>query len=96
MLQQEKPEDFVISTGKMISVREFIEACVLELGWKSDQNGKGIIWEGEGLDEIGRRVDNGDIVIRIDPRYFRPTEVEELCGDSLKQIKNLVGSQKFH
>ena len=49
----------------------------------------GIIWEGEGLNEIGRRADTGEIVIRIDPRYFRPTEVDELLGDSSKAKEKL-------
>ena len=95
MLQQEKPEDFVISTGNMITVRKFIEECALNLGWDSKNKGKGIIWEGEGLDEIGKRADNGDIVIRIDPRYFRPTEVEELLGDSSKAKKKLGWQPKI-
>ena len=95
MLQQEKPEDFVISTGKMISVREFIEVCALKLGWDTENKGKGIIWEGKGINEIGKRADNGDIVIRIDPRYFRPTEVEELLGDSSKARKKLGWQPKI-
>ena len=95
MLQQKEPEDFVISTGKMVAVREFIEKCALKLGWDSENKGKGIIWEGKGLDEIGRRADNGDIVIRIDPRYFRPTEVEELLGDSSKAKKKLGWKPKI-
>jgi len=52
-----------------------------QLGW-GNKNGKGIIWEGEGLNEVGRRADNGQIIIRIDPKYFRPTEVDYLLGDS--------------
>ena len=58
----------------------------------SQKNGikrKGIIWEGKGLDEIGKRADNGEIVIRIDPRYFRPTEVDELVGDPQKGFEKL-------
>ena len=96
MLQQEKAEDFVIATGKMITVRKFIELCALKLGWNRYKEGKvGIIWEVEGLDEIGRRADNGDIIIRIDPRYFRPTEVEELLGDSSKANKKLGWKPKI-
>ena len=94
MLQQEVPEDFVISTGKMYTVREFIELCALELGWNA--GGKnGIIWEGEGLNEVGRRADTGQIIIRIDPRYFRPTEVDELLGDSTKARKKLNWEPKI-
>ena len=84
MLQQDIPEDFVIATGRMETVRKFIEIAAKELGWGRRNNGIGIIWEGEGLKEIGIRADNGQVVIRIDPRYFRPTEVEELLGDPSK------------
>ncbi len=94
MLQQEFPEDFVISTGKMITVREFIELCALELGW-NDKGVKGIIWEGEGIDEVGKRADTGQIVIRVDPKYFRPTEVDELLGDSTKAKKKLNWEPKI-
>ena len=75
MLQQEKPTDFVIATGRQESVRKFIELTAKELNWGS------IIWEGTGVDEIGRREDTNEIVIRIDKRYFRPTEVSTLLGD---------------
>ncbi len=89
MLQREKPEDYVISTGLMKSVREFIELSAIELGWNKVKEGKGIIWEKSGLDEIGKRADTGEIVVRIDPRYFRPTEVEQLQGDSSKARREL-------
>lgn len=78
MLQQEQPEDFVIATGQQVSVRKFIELSVLKLGWR------GINWSGNGVDEIGTRADNGEVVVRIDPRYFRPAEVETLLGDPSK------------
>jgi GDPmannose 4,6-dehydratase len=77
MLQQEQPQDFVIATGRQESVRRFIELTALELGWGA------ISWEGEGLHELGRR-STGDVVVRIDPRYFRPAEVETLLGDPTK------------
>tara|TARA_Y100000739_G_scaffold221896_1_gene222866 strand:+ start:420 stop:1532 length:1113 start_codon:yes stop_codon:yes gene_type:complete len=89
MLQQEQPEDFVIATGRMETVRKFIEICAKELNWGKNKDEEGIKWEGEGLNEIGRRVDNNEIVIRIDSRYFRPTEVEELKGDSKKSFLKL-------
>ena len=89
MLQQEKPEDYVISSGEMKSVREFIELSAKELGWNKEKDGSAIIWENSGLDEIGKRADNGEVVVRIDPRYFRPTEVEQLLGDSSKARKKL-------
>ena len=96
MLQQKEPEDFVIATGRMVTVREFIELCAKELGWdKKNKEGKGIIWEGTGLNEIGRRADNNEIVIKIDPKYFRPTEVEELLGDSSKATKRLNWKPKI-
>ena len=75
MLQQDHPEDFVIATGRQESVRRFIELCALELGWGA------LAWSGSGLEETGRRQDTGDVVVRIDPRYFRPAEVETLLGD---------------
>ena len=84
MLQQDKPEDFVIATGQQISVREFIEIAATIIGWG------GIKWEGEGLKEVGRRMDNNEIVIEIDQRYFRPTEVDTLLGDS-KKAKDKLG-----
>ncbi len=84
MLQQEKPEDFVIATGRMEKVRTFLELAGKKLGWGDCINSPSIIWEGQGKEEIGRRGDTNEIVIRIDPSYFRPTEVEQLLGDSQK------------
>ena len=89
MLQQEIPEDFVIATGRTETVRKFIEICADRLGWKNSKNAPSILWEGEGINEIGRRADTGDIVIRIDKRYFRPTEVDILVGDPTKALKKL-------
>ncbi len=89
MLQQKKPEDFVISTGRMETVRRFIEICAEKLSWNKGKNSPGIIWEGEGLEEVGKRPDTNEVVIRIDKRYFRPTEVEQLLGDSQKAFKKL-------
>jgi len=78
MLQQEQPEDFVIATGRQESVRRFIELTAQHLDWGPMQ------WEGEGIDEIGRRGDTGEVVVRIDSRYFRPAEVDTLLGDPAK------------
>ena len=89
MLQQDKPRDYVISTGRAESVRKFAEISAKYLGW-SKGNSSGIVWEGEGLNEVGRRADTMEIVIRVDPRYFRPTEVDFLLGDSFK-AKNELG-----
>ena len=75
MLQQDQPEDFVIATGRQESVRRFVELSAGALGWGALQ------WDGEGQQEVGRRTDTGAVVVRIDPRYFRPAEVETLLGD---------------
>ena len=83
MLQQDQPEDFVIATGRQESVRRFIELAAFELGWG------GIQWQGEGLQETGSRSDTGTIVVRIDPRYFRPSEVETLLGDPSRAKEKL-------
>jgi len=83
MLQQDAPEDFVIATGRQETVRRFIELTAEELGWG------GIRWEGSGLEEKGFRSDTGDEVVRIDPRYFRPAEVETLLGDPTKAKEKL-------
>ena len=76
MLQQEKPIDFVIASGRTETIRKFVELCSIKLGWANQEGKSGIQWEGEGVNEVGRRIDTGEIVIRIDPRYFRPAEVE--------------------
>ena len=89
MLQQDKPEDYVIASGVMTTVRKFIELSASYLKWKKDDNELAIKWEGEGINEIGKRTDTNQIVIRIDPRYFRPTEVDQLMGDAKKAHKEL-------
>ena len=78
MQQQEQPEDFLIATGRQESVRRFIELSAQQLGWGP------IRWEGEGTAEVGRRGDTGAVVTCIDPRYFRPAEVDTLLGDPSK------------
>ena len=94
MLQQEKPEDFVISTGRSESIRRFAELSAFYLGW-GDSSGKSIIWEGEGINEVGIRSDTGEVVIRVDPRYFRPTEVDILLGESRKAREKLGWKPKI-
>ena len=84
MLQQDKPEDFVIATGVQHSVREFVDLAASKLGLD-------LTWEGSGLDEVGYDR-NGSPIIRIDPRYFRPTEVDTLLGDSTKAREKLSWS----
>jgi GDPmannose 4,6-dehydratase len=95
MLQQEQPDDFVIATGKQYSVRQFIEMSANELGIN-------IKWQGEGVEETGSidtsspilsteqsKFNANDIIFRVDPRYFRPTEVETLLGDPSKAKEKL-------
>jgi GDPmannose 4,6-dehydratase len=86
MLQQDRPEDFVIATGVQYSVREFVQYAAAELGVT-------VRFEGSGVDEVGivdkvegreTRMSPGDVIVRVDPRYFRPTEVETLLGDPSK------------
>ncbi len=88
MLQQDKPSDYVIATGRQESVRRFVELSAIALGWNKNQQ-NGIIWQGEGTDEVGIRVDTGEIVIRIDKRYFRPCEVDSLLGNAKKAADEL-------
>ncbi len=84
MLQQEKPEDFVIATGVQYSVRDFVNAAAKELGMN-------IRWEGKDVDEVGYLdAESSRAIVRVDPRYFRPTEVETLLGDPSK-AKNKLG-----
>ena len=95
MLQKEKPDDYVIATGRMETVRKFCELAAYELGWSSRDCGNGLYWEGNGENEIGIRADNGEIVIKVDKRYYRPTEVNELLGDSSKAQKELGWKPKI-
>lgn len=88
MLQAEKPEDFVVATNEAHSVREFILASFKEIG-------KEIVWEGEGVNEVGKEKDTGIIRIRIDPKYFRPAEVDFLLGDASKAEKVLGWKPKI-
>jgi len=82
MLQQDEPDDYVIATGKTHSVREFAELVFAEVGIE-------IEWQGEGVDEVGVDRATGDVVIEIDPRYYRPTEVDILIGDPTKAKEKL-------
>ena len=89
MLQQEEPEDFVIATGRMETVRKFMEISAEKIGWNKGLQSPPIIWEGKGVNEVGRRPDTNEIVIRVDTRYFRPTEVEQLLGNPKKAFEKL-------
>ena len=77
MLQQDQPDDYVIATGKQYSVRQFVDASAPYFGMK-------IVWHGQGPDEVGIDSVSGRTVVRVDPGYFRPAEVETLLGDSTK------------
>jgi len=82
ILQQDDPDDYVIATGESHSVREFAERAFSEVGIRVE-------WEGDGADEVGRDGNTGRVLVRIDPRYFRPTEVEYLQGDATKAREKL-------
>lgn len=97
ILQQDKPDDFVIATGEQKTVTEFVEIAAAELGIE-------LAWEGKGIDRIGRVAcvsdkqcgpQPGDVIVRVDPRYFRPTEVETLLGDPSKARKILGWEPKI-
>ena len=82
ILQQDLPSDYVLATGENHSVREFVELAFKEIG-------RSVVWKGDGLNEEGIDSESGDIVVKIDPRYYRPTEVDDLLGDPTKAIKEL-------
>eukprot|EP00753_Platysulcus_tardus_P010118 PLAT2496.1.p2 GENE.PLAT2496.1~~PLAT2496.1.p2 ORF type:complete len:186 (-),score=96.49 PLAT2496.1:85-642(-) len=77
MLQQPEGDDFVVATGQTHSVREFVQAAFTHAGYT-------LRWEGEGVDEVAYDVDTGKALVRVDPEYFRPTEVDLLIGDPTK------------
>ena len=87
MLQQEKPEDFVIATGVQYSVRDFVDAAAAEIGIA-------VTWRGTGVDEKGHDA-QGKCIVQVDPRYFRPTEVETLLGDATKAREKLGWTPKI-
>ena len=87
MLQQDRPEDFVIATGEQYSVRDFVNAAAAELG-------RSIRWEGGGVDEKGYDAETGKCIVAVDPRYVRPTEVETLLGDATKAKVSLGWTPK--
>ena len=82
MLQQEEPDDYVVATGETHSVREFTELAFKEVGID-------IEWKGEGSEEVGLDASTGKVLIEVDPRYYRPTEVELLIGDPSKAKEKL-------
>ena len=82
ILQHSEADDFVLATGEMHSVREFVELAFARVG-------RTIVWRGSGVDEEGNDAETGKVLVRIDPRYFRPTEVEQLLGDPTKALEKL-------
>jgi len=82
MLQQDHPDDYVVSTNETHTVREFVEKAFKVIGVE-------IVWEGEGVDEVGKDKATGIVRVKVDARYFRPTEVDLLLGDSTKARKIL-------
>jgi len=88
MLQQEKPDNYVLATGETYTVREFIERCFAKVG-------KEIEWSGEGVDEIGREKSTGKILVKIDEKYFRPCEVELLLGNASKAETELGWKREY-
>jgi GDPmannose 4,6-dehydratase len=88
MLQQNEPDDYVIATGVQYSVRDFVEAASPYFGMK-------IEWKGEGLNEVGVDRNTGRTVIKVNPKYFRPAEVETLLGDATKAKENLGWQPKI-
>ena len=82
ILQQPQPDDYVLATGETHSVRRFVELAF-------DQIDRAIVWEGRGVDEVGRDARSGDVLVRIDPAYFRPAEVDLLVGDATKARHHL-------
>ena len=81
ILQQSRPDDYVLATGISKSVREFVELAFQEVDVK-------LQWEGTGVDEIGICTRTGKTIVRVDPRYFRPTEVDSLQGDASKAFRD--------
>ena len=88
MLQQEEPDDFVIATGVQYSVRDFVEEAAPYFGMN-------IVWEGEGLNEVGIDKNTGKTIIKVNPKYFRPAEVETLLGDATKAKEKLGWEPKI-
>jgi GDPmannose 4,6-dehydratase len=82
IVQQDEGDDYVLATGETHTVRHFVELAFAEIGRR-------IVWEGAGVDEIGRCAESGAVLIRVDPRYFRPTEVDLLIGDPTKARQKL-------
>ena len=88
MLQHDKPDNYVLATGKQYTIRQFVEKAFKYIG-------KNIVWEGKGIGEIGKDKDSGNIYIRVNPRYFRPNEVGNLLGNPEKAKKILGWTHEY-
>uniref|UniRef100_A0A2C9JJ86 GDP-mannose 4,6 dehydratase n=1 Tax=Biomphalaria glabrata TaxID=6526 RepID=A0A2C9JJ86_BIOGL len=89
MLQADTPEDFVVATGETHSVREFVEKAFAVVG-------KTIVWEGSGVNEVGKDKDTGDVIVSINPKFYRPTEVELLLGNPTKAHEKLKWEKEYN
>ena len=87
IVQHDTPEDWVLATGTTTMVRTFVELSFAEIG-------RSLVWSGTGVDEVGRCAKTGDVLVAIDPRYFRPTEVDLLLGDPAKAKAKLGWEHK--
>ena len=87
MLQQDKPDDYILATGEQRSVRDFLETVFNKLGYE-------LVWSGTGVDEKGKDRKTGRILVEIDPQFYRPAEVNYLCGDAAKAAEKLGWSPK--
>ena len=90
ILQQNKPDDYVLATGECHSVREFVEIAFAEIG-------RGIVWKGDGINETGVDQESGDLLVKVDPKYFRPAEVDVLVGnpEKAKRVLGWTANTKF-
>jgi GDPmannose 4,6-dehydratase len=88
ILQQDTPDDYVLATGESHSVREFVEKAFSHIG-------KTIVWRGSGVEEKGIEKSTGEVLVEVDPRYFRPTEVDSLVGDPSKARTKLGWRHKI-
>lgn len=88
IINHHEGDDFVLATGRTETVRRFVELAFAELGREID-------WQGEGVDEVGKDAKSGEVLVEIDPRYFRPTEVDLLIGDPSKAKEKLGWEAKI-
>jgi GDPmannose 4,6-dehydratase len=88
MMQQDVPDDYVLATGKKITVRRFVEMAFAEAGI-------GITWSGKGEEEKGTHAGTGKVIVEVDPKYYRPTEVDKLIGDASKARKKLGWAPRY-